>query len=294
MTRKQPCWGPRRRRGFTLIELLVVISIIALLISILLPALSLARETANIAYCTSNLKTIAAVANMYMDDEDELVLPWHLGFGVAPGIKYMSEFIYGGFKAPVKSLVFPNLDVYLVSIQQRPYNRYIAPGLTSGVLNPPGGGGIVKNYICPSDKSDTIPLVGGTIPPNNSTTYSSWETHGSSFAIGWFWNEDPQWGGPRYYLNDMTARGRRMLKKKIGGNAAKFALFMESVMSSYMYQARPLGFPTPSPFAQQGMGWHGKWSSYSIGYMDGHADHGFRDTRFTQDVNYNTWPEPNS
>ena len=92
----------------------------------------------------------------------------------------------------------------------------------------------------------------------------------------------------------LTARGRRMLKKKVGGNAAKFALFMESAMNSFTYNARPLGSPTPSPFAQQGMGWHRKWSNYSIGYMDGHADHGFRDTRFTQDVNYNSWPEPNS
>jgi prepilin-type N-terminal cleavage/methylation domain-containing protein len=59
------------RCGFTLIELLVVISIIALLIGILLPALGAARETARAIACGSNLRQISISAEVYANDFDD-------------------------------------------------------------------------------------------------------------------------------------------------------------------------------------------------------------------------------
>ena len=56
------------RRGFTLIELLVVISIIALLIAILLPALGAARESARRTQCLSNQRSIATASIAYAVD----------------------------------------------------------------------------------------------------------------------------------------------------------------------------------------------------------------------------------
>jgi len=56
--------------GFTLIELLVVISIIALLISILLPALRAAREVARQSQCLSTLRQISIAMHIYADDFD--------------------------------------------------------------------------------------------------------------------------------------------------------------------------------------------------------------------------------
>jgi prepilin-type N-terminal cleavage/methylation domain-containing protein/prepilin-type processing-associated H-X9-DG protein len=58
----------RRCRGFTLVELLVVIGIIALLIGILVPTLSKARERSQKTVCLANLHTLGQCMIMYSDD----------------------------------------------------------------------------------------------------------------------------------------------------------------------------------------------------------------------------------
>ena len=78
----------RRVHGFTLIELLVVISIIALLIALLMPALSAARQQVRLTQCMSNLRQLGIASHTYAADYSgrvDMSVEGHYIAGFTPG-----------------------------------------------------------------------------------------------------------------------------------------------------------------------------------------------------------------
>ena len=127
-------------RGFTLLELLVVVSVLALLLALLLPAVGLARESANLTVCASNQRQLGLGLTLYADDNADLmpVIPgWvdkdgyvaiylaynHRGFGV--GWSGLGLLYPGGYIAEPYTYYCP-------STPEGAYHSYIGGGESHG------------------------------------------------------------------------------------------------------------------------------------------------------------------
>lgn len=99
------------QRGFTLIELLVVISIIALLIGILLPALSKARQTAQAMLCLSNQRQLGLVHDMYASENSETYVVYdEVLSGSTRKWRWPARYYAQGFFTTVEMLDCPDMS----------------------------------------------------------------------------------------------------------------------------------------------------------------------------------------
>jgi prepilin-type N-terminal cleavage/methylation domain-containing protein len=82
-----------RQRAFTLVELLVVIGIIALLISILLPALNRARRAARTTQCLANVRQLVMGEIMYFTENKYKFSPYYTGGGTPANPPFQIEWM---------------------------------------------------------------------------------------------------------------------------------------------------------------------------------------------------------
>ena len=127
------------RRGFTLIELLVVIAIIAILASLLLPALSRAKLKATGAYCLGNEKQLTLAMIMYADDNNgKMPSRWFQPTGSPP----LVEMYAGGYWPS------PSPDITL-GISEPEAIKRVQTSLRRGPLFPYASA--FGTYHCPGD-----------------------------------------------------------------------------------------------------------------------------------------------
>lgn len=286
----------RSRRGFTLIELLVVVSIIALLISILLPSLQAAREQAKLTVCQANLSSIGKVLMTYLLDLN--ALPIYTTQDANGNTIGWATWTSGGWSGKNRAqweAAGPHANV---QTSERPLTVYALAGGSiadqEDIVPDDWVGGAetfpteeAPMFKCPSDNRNST----WTIPsePGGDTQMSSYDNVGTSYPLNWAWwpqthpvlnnipNDVDEWSfranlGVQIWLRQMNRHGSRFISML--EDPAEFG-----INAGWSVQ----GTPCAGTGGQQVMGYHNRFSRHVALYLDGHVAYRFMDTRHNHD-----------
>jgi prepilin-type N-terminal cleavage/methylation domain-containing protein/prepilin-type processing-associated H-X9-DG protein len=167
--------SPKRRRcrAFTLVELLIVITIIGILMSLLLPAVQSARESARRLQCANNIRNLGLALNSY-----------HTSFKIFPPSSVWKR--YPGGSPPVLDLANIGLGnngqlaenwVVLILPQLEQRNLQASFDLTKPIPNAANAtarGTALSVMLCPSDTYNQRPFNGSVSPGKTTSMGDNW------------------------------------------------------------------------------------------------------------------------
>jgi prepilin-type processing-associated H-X9-DG protein/prepilin-type N-terminal cleavage/methylation domain-containing protein len=190
----------RLRHAFTLVELLVVVGIIALLIALLFPVLSQAREAANRAKCLATLRSMAQAAHLHATDHGGYMpvagvqSPRHLGaFATSVGVldpnrrKYM--YYRDGYVSQEvwRPVALPAALGHYMGLQEVLTQLGPMPALEADSVR--------RAFACPSQDPATIvgsPTITDDVEPIGPRAYMSYIFNGAALGRQIYpWGETP-------------------------------------------------------------------------------------------------------
>lgn len=246
-------------RAFTLVELLVVVSIIAVLLTLIVPSLRAAREHTRTITCQSNLSGIAKGLISYGLERDSFPI-------TADATKKVCSWRYGGWSGTNSALwKFHAGGAFYVPTGERPLSRYMYRGATLAEKER------MPVFRCPSDARSyrgAMPLA------LRNAKVSAFEDIGTSYHMNWHWfgvqTELPDVPASQNRNADRIPRGERIWWKYMDRNSARFVILLED----------PADFGFHDEV--QTTGYHKKFSKHNFAFLDGHAEYIAADTSALQ------------
>ncbi len=265
------------KRALTLIELLVVVAIIALLISILLPALSRAKEQAKITKCIANLRSVGQAMHMYFDEHNGWFPFEKENFpGVArptnPNATPLHGFHYGGH--PGRRIPEDRANwwgftrqVWRDTPKGRPFNRYLTDGLHNrreqlaeqGTPEFEQVREKLQVFACPSDVGGYWNNQTANDEAPRPTHWSTGSSYDFNYYFVWNWASKRTPGSDPNWFKSYLERGNNFLQQQMQNHAAEFIMLLEDPFDSAVWQYIPR------------RGWHREWNRHSFLFLDGHA-----------------------